>query len=77
MNYSFRHLDPSVMKTYKSTVEYGLVADNVCLLVKVTGGYISETPSVQEFKWIRGSHLETLNHYFKAMIPRRIIADVY
>ena len=74
---AFRHLDPSVLHTYRSNVAYGLVAEHVCLLVSVTGGYVTETPKIQEFKWIRGQHLETLNKYFKALIPRRIIADVY
>jgi len=77
MDYSFRHLDPSVRKTYKGTVLYGFETETMCFMIKVKGGYVVETPEYQTSKWIRGQHLTTLEPYFKQMIPLRIIHDAY
>jgi ribosomal protein L21E len=77
MNYSFRHLDPSVIKTYQGTVLYGFESHNICFLIKVKKGYVIETPEIQNSKWIRGQHLSVLKDYFKSMTPIRILSDAY
>jgi hypothetical protein len=77
MEYSFRHLDPSVTKTYRSTVLYGFESETMCFLIKVKNGYVVETPEYQNSKWIRGQHITTLKPYFKQMKPIRIISDGY
>ena len=79
-DYSFRHLDESTITVYQSTVRYGFYSgdgSNVCLLLNVKGGYVVETPTDPDFKWIRGQHLETLKSYFKVMKPLRIISHAY
>jgi hypothetical protein len=69
----FGHLDPSSTKIYQSTVIYGFEADDVCLLVKVRGGYVVQTPEIQNYKWIRGQHIDTLAEFFTKIMPLRIV----
>lgn len=82
MNYSFRHLDPSVTKTYRATVLYGFELETICFYLKVKGGYIVETPDQQshaagQFGWIRGQHITTVEPWFKQIKPIRIIHDAF
>jgi hypothetical protein len=58
-------------------VKYGFEADLFCLLLNVKNGYVVETPTEPDFKWIRGQHLETLKDHFKVMKPLRIINNAY
>ena len=81
-DYSFRHLDPSVKKTYQGTVLYGFETEHVCFYLKVKGGYVVETPQQHthgagDLGWIRGQHLSTIEIYFKQIKPIRIIHDAY
>jgi len=69
--------NPSTIKVYKSVVLYGFETETICFLIKVKGGYVCETPEIQNSKWIRGMSLKTLEPYFKSMTPIRIISDAY
>jgi len=75
MDYSFRHLDPSVTKTYGGTVLYGIESDDICLLIRVKAGYVAETPSAKGHEWIRGQHISTLEQFFNAIKPLRWISN--
>ena len=75
--YSFRHLDPSVIPVYRGTVVYGFESSLVCYMLKVKNGYVVETPSETVDKWIRGQHLETLKPYFQQIKPLRYINGGY
>jgi hypothetical protein len=78
MNYSFRHLDPSTTKVYRSTVLYNFETSTKCLMLRVTNGYVVETPTGHPNEcWIRGQHIETLGPYFEHIKPIRIISDGY
>jgi len=81
MDYSFRHLDPSVTKTYRGTVLYGFEARNKCFLLKVRNGYLIESPPqynrINKYAWCRGQHIDTLATYFKQIRPIRIVHDAY
>ena len=81
MDYSFKHLDPSVTRTYRATVLYGFEAKTCCLLLRVKNGYVTETPlyhkNKMEFSWIRGQHITVLKDYFTKIHPVRIISDAY
>jgi hypothetical protein len=57
------------MKVYDGTVQYGLCAKDICLLVKIRGGYVIETPEILEYKWIRGQFVETLADFFSVVTP--------
>jgi hypothetical protein len=72
VGYAFKHLDPSATKIYQATVVYGFEADDVCLMIKVKGGYVVQTPDVQKYKWIRGQHVDTLADFFQTIKPLRI-----
>ena len=74
MDYSFRHLDPSVTKTYGGTILYGIMDDDICHMLKVKGGYVVETPVTD--RWIRGQHITTIEKYFRIK-PLRYISSGY
>lgn len=65
----FKHLDPSSTRIYQSTVVYGFETDVLCLMIKVRGGYVVQTPEMQKYKWIRGQHIETLAPFFVKIMP--------
>ena len=75
MDYSFRHLDPSVMQTYQSTVVYGFENATICYMLKVKNGWVVETPFSTVDRWIRGQHIETLKPYFTTIKPLRYISE--
>ena len=76
-NYSFRHLDPSVTPTYRSTVLYGFSNPIICYMLKVKNGYVIESPFREVDKWIRGQHIDALRKYFDVIKPIRILSDAY
>jgi hypothetical protein len=53
-------------------VIYGFEADEVCLLIRVRGGYVVQTPEITKYKWIRGQHIETLAEFFHNIMPLRM-----
>lgn len=75
MNNAFRHLDPSTTKIYRGTVVYGLECAFCCMMLKVKNGYVVETPNIITMQWIRGQHIETLQQYFRQILPLRMVAD--
>jgi len=81
MDYSFRHLDNSARKVYRSIVLYGFETKNRCFLLKVRNGYLIESPPqynrVNKYTWCRGQHIDTLATYFKQIIPIRYISGSY
>ena len=56
---------------------YGLEMPDRCLLIKVKGGFVVETPNVECYWWIRGQSLDTLKPFFNLIKPLRIIQDAY
>ena len=66
-----KHLDTSTTKIYQGLVMYSFETSTVCLMVKVRGGYTCETPPTNEYKWIRGQHLDTLAPFFEQIVPIR------
>ena len=68
-----KHLDTSSTKIYQGLVMYSFETDNVCLMIKVKGGYTVETPPTQDYKWIRGQHLDTLAPFFNDITPIRYL----
>ena len=70
----FRHLDPTTVKVFQSTVMYSFETPNVCLMIKVRGGYVVETPSADTaYRWIRGQHIGVLDEYFVKITPIKFI----
>jgi hypothetical protein len=53
-------------------VVYGFEADDVCLMIKVKGGYVVQTPDIQKYKWIRGQHVDTLADFFHNIMALRL-----
>lgn len=81
MDYNFRHLDPSVTKTYRGTVLYGFEPNHLhgtyCFYAKVKNGYVVETPVTGDYHWVRGQHITTLEPFMNQIKPIRIIHDGY
>ena len=73
----FRHLDPTTVKVYQSTVMYSFETRNVCLMIKVRGGYVVETPDVLHYRWIRGQSLQDLAEFFVAITPIKFILTCF
>ena len=77
-NFTYRHLDPSATRVYKSAVLYGFEADDTCLLLLVKNGYVTEAPlfhrNKMRYTWIKGYHIDLLKNYFKSIRPLRWIS---
>ena len=65
----FAHLDPSSTKTYDAKVVYGFELPDICLLLKVSKGYLVETPRQIDLQWCRGQHIDTLSEFFVSITP--------